>query len=186
MAQPICVGLDRDGTINVDKGYIKNPNDLEPIPGSLESIRLLREKGFDVVILSNQSGIMKNELTPADVDNVNGRLLEMLGSVGCRSINALYYATSNLKDDYYPKHNIGMFERCEKENGISFQNGYFVGDKISDLKAAVKAKATPVLVLTGHGQDALQKLDSYANKDLKKKTKVYDDLKSFVEDLIKT
>lgn len=184
MTKPICIGLDRDGTINVDKGYIKNPDQFEPIPGSLEAIKKLRDNKFDVAILSNQSGIMKNELTPADVDYVNGRMLELLGSAGCGSINALYYATSSLKEDYYAKPNTGMFERCEKENGLNI--GYYVGDKISDLKAAIKAKAKPVLVLTGHGRDTLKQLESYANKDLKKKTAVYENLSAFVDDLIKT
>ena len=51
------VGLDRDGVINVDKGhYLTDPDDWEPIPGSLEAIRMIRVKGYKVVILTNQGG----------------------------------------------------------------------------------------------------------------------------------
>jgi len=178
------IGLDRDGTINVDKGYIKSPADFQPISGSLDAIKRLREHGYDVVILSNQHGITENIITPADVDIVNNEMLLQLGQVGCESINALYYSTSNLKNDYYAKPNIGMFERAEKEIGVDFKRGYFVGDKISDLKAAVNAKARPVLVLTGHGKETEEKLNSYANKELKKKTQIFNNLQDFVDTLV--
>jgi len=59
----------------------------------------------------------------------------------------------------------------------------YVGDKISDLKAAVKAKAKPVLVKTGYGAETLEKLNSFANKDLKKQTEVYENLLEFAESL---
>lgn len=184
MSKPVVVGLDRDGTINVDKGYIKRPEDFEAIPGSLQAIKLLRDRGYDVVILSNQAGISQGIMSSVEVDSVNYEMLVQLGKIGCRSINALFYSTSNLKDDPYAKPNTGMFERAENETGVNFKNGYFVGDKITDLKAAVKAKAMPVLVLTGHGQETLKKLDSYANKDLKKQTKIYDNLLAFVNTLV--
>jgi D-glycero-D-manno-heptose 1,7-bisphosphate phosphatase len=178
------IGLDRDGTINKDiETYVTHPRDFEPIPGSLEAVRMLRDKGYDVVILTNQAGIMKNIMSPVDVDHVHTYMLELLGQVGCRSINGLYYATTNLKEDIYAKPNIGMFQRAEKEIGVDFSTGYYVGDKITDLKAAVKAKARPVLVKTGYGEETLKKLDTFANKDLKRKTKVYENLYEFAESL---
>jgi D-glycero-D-manno-heptose 1,7-bisphosphate phosphatase len=178
------IGLDRDGVINVNKeDYVKHPREFEPIPGSLEAIKMIRDKGYDVVILTNQAGIMKELMSPEDVDIVHAYMLELLGSIGCRSINGLYYATTNLKDDIYAKPNIGMFRRAEKEIGVNFANGVFVGDKISDLKAAQKAKARPVLVKTGHGEETLEKLKTFANKDLKKETEVFSNLLEFAESL---
>src|SRR6056300_1159530 len=116
---PPVIGLDRDGTINKDIGtYVKTPKEFEPIPGSLEAIKLIRDKGYDVVILTNQAGIMKQEMTPEDVDIVHSHMLTLLGQIGCKSINGLYYSTTNLKDDIYAKPNIGMFRRAEKEIGV--------------------------------------------------------------------
>lgn len=178
------IGLDRDGTINKDIGtYVTHPRDFEPIDGSLEAIKLIRDKGYDVVILTNQAGIMKNIMTPIDVDVVHNYMLQLLGNIGCRSINGLFYSTTNLKDDIYAKPNIGMFQRAEKEIGVDFSKGYYVGDKITDLKAANKIKAQPVLVKTGYGVETLKKLDTFANKDLKKKTRVFENLYSFAETL---
>lgn len=183
MTAPV-IGLDRDGTINKDIGtYVTHPRDFEPIEGSLEAIKIMRDKGYDVVILTNQAGIMKNIMTPVDVDVVHNHMLQLLGNIGCTSINGLYYSTTNLKEDVYAKPNIGMFQRAEKEIGVNFSKGYYVGDKITDLKAAVKAKARPVLVKTGYGEETEKKLNTFAQKDLKRKTKVYNNLYEFAESL---
>jgi HAD superfamily hydrolase (TIGR01662 family) len=179
----ITVGLDRDGTINEDVGYIRDPNNFVPISKSLEAVAMLRAKGYNIVILTNQAGIMKGVLTPDNVESVNARMLEMLGKAGCSSIDGIYYSTTNLKEDIYAKPNVGMFKRAEKELGVKFKGGAFVGDKISDLKAADRIGAIPVLVKTGHGEDTLKELERYAHRDLKRKTMVFDNLWAFAETL---
>jgi len=179
----ITIGLDRDGTINEDRGYISHPDGFVPIVGSLEAVAQIRAKGYNIVILTNQAGISKGLLTQQDVESVNHRMLELLGQAGCPSIDGIYYSTTNLKDDMFAKPNIGMFRRAEEEQGVKFKGGAFVGDKISDLKAAEKIGATPVLVKTGHGADTLKELDRYAHRDLKKKTMIFDDLWSFANAL---
>jgi D-glycero-D-manno-heptose 1,7-bisphosphate phosphatase len=179
----ITIGLDRDGTINQDAGYIRDPNKFVPIPQSLEAVAMLRAKGYNIVILTNQSGIMKGILTLADVENVNARMLELLGKAGCSSIDGIYYSTTNLKEDIYAKPNTGMFKRAETELGVKFKGGAFVGDKISDLKAAEKAGAIPVLVKTGYGEDTLKELERYAHRELKRKTMIFDNLWAFAESL---
>jgi histidinol phosphatase-like enzyme len=74
-----------------------------------------------------------------------------------------------------------MFKRCEDEiKYIKFNKGYFVGDKMSDLKAAFKVGAVPVLVRTGHGEETIKELNKFTNQKIKKKTIVFDDLSSFV------
>ena len=84
----------------------------------------------------------------------------------------------------YAKPNVGMFKRCEKEiPDIKFKEGYYVGDKIKDLKAAMNIGAKPILVRTGYGRQTEEELERYSNKDLKRRTKIYDDLAQFVESL---
>jgi len=112
-------------------------------------------------------------------------MLDLLGQAGCPSIDAIYYSTTNLKDDEYAKPNTGMFKRCEKENkhkNIKFNQGYFVGDKISDLKAAMKIGAKPVLVRTGHGAETEALINKrFTYQKIKKKTIVFDDLSQFAD-----
>jgi D-glycero-D-manno-heptose 1,7-bisphosphate phosphatase len=175
------VGLDRDGTIIQDMGiYITSPNQVTPIPGSLEAIKELRLKGHRLVIITNQGGISKGLQTTQQVDDVHTHLLNLFGQNGISSIDGLYYSTSSMKEDIFAKPNIGMFNRAKDELKVDWKKGWYVGDKISDLKAADKAGAKPVLVLTGHGQETLKKLDTYANRDLKKKTLVFNNLLEFV------
>lgn len=179
------VGLDRDGVLNKDLGtYCYRPEDLEPIEGSMEAVSNLRRKGYKIVIITDQGGIEKGLFTQEDVDNTNMRLMELLGQAGCLSIDALYYSASSRKDDPFAKPNTGMFKRCEKEHkDIKFKEGYYVGDKIKDLKAAMNIGARPVLVRTGYGLETEKELNKFTYRELKRKTLVFDDLASFVESL---
>ena len=118
------------------------------------------------------------------IDIVNNHMLQMLGEIGCQSINGLYYSTTPFKDDPYRKPNTGMFKRASAEIGVDWTNGVYVGDKITDLKAAYKAKAKPILVRTGYGVETEKKLNTFANKDLKKRTEIYDNLSQFAHSLV--
>jgi len=179
------IGLDRDGVLNVDLGtYVTNPMMFEPIPGSLEAVALLRSKGHRIAVITNQGGIEKGIMAPSDVDAVNNKMLELLGQVGCPSIDAIYYSASSRKNDMYAKPNTGMFKRCEKEHPyIKFSKGFFVGDKISDLKAAYKMGAKPILVRTGYGLETEKQLNKHAYKQIKKQTLVFDNLWEFAQAL---
>jgi D-glycero-D-manno-heptose 1,7-bisphosphate phosphatase len=180
----ITIGLDRDGTINQDMGTaVTHPSQFIPIPNSLEAVALMRRKGYNIAILTNQAGISRGEMTVEEVDQVHQYMLELLGKAGCSSIDGIYYSTTNLKQDVYAKPNVGMFKRAEEEQRIKFKGGAYVGDKISDLKAAEKIKAVPVLVKTGHGVDTIIKLNTFANRDLKKKTQIFENLWQFADSL---
>lgn len=180
----ITIGLDRDGTINKDLGtYVVHPDQFDPIPKSLEAVALIRQKGYNVVIITNQAGISQGIMTSDDVDRVHQRMLEMLGQAGCRSIDGIYYSTTKDKSDPYAKPNIGMFKEAEKNHKLKFYGGAYVGDKIIDLKAASKIGAMPVLVKTGYGEETLLKLNTFANRKLKKKTQIFDNLWDFANSL---
>ena len=181
---PKCViGLDRDGVINVDRGtYTWKGTDFEPIEGSLEAVAKLRKLGHKIAIITNQGGIEHGLFTEQDVDALHTYMLELLGKAGCPSIDAIYYSASSHKSDMYAKPNTGMFKRCQKEfPHIKFNKGYYVGDKLSDLKAAHKIGAKPVLVRTGYGLETEKSLSKFSYRDIKKKTIIFDDLSSFAD-----
>jgi len=182
------VGLDRDGVINLDKGhYITDPTDFEPYPESLAAIRMLRMKGYKVVILTNQGGITKGLQTKEQVDAVHQRMFEIFGTAGIFTIDGLFYSESSLKEDYYSKPNLGMFHRTEKEifgGKVRFKDkGFYVGDKMTDLKAAERIGATPILVRTGHGVATEKDLQKFSKEKLRKKTKVFENLLQFAQRL---
>jgi len=181
VAPKVVVGLDRDGVINVDRGtYTYRPEDFEPIPGSLEAVAKIRQLGHKIAIITNQAGIGKGLYTPEDVDKTHDYMFKLLGEAGCASIDAIYYSETNLRNDIFAKPNTGMFKKCEEENPyIKFKKGFFVGDKISDLKAAHRIGAKPILVRTGHGEETIKELNKFSNRDLKKRVSIFNDLKEF-------
>ena len=182
------VGLDRDGVINVNRDhYITDPDDFEVYPESLAAIHKLRIKGYKVVILTNQGGVIKGLQTHEQVEAVHQRMFQIFGNAGIYSVDGLFYSESSLKEDCYAKPNIGMFHRAEKEifgGKTRFKDkGFYVGDKMSDLKAAERIGATPILVRTGHGIATEEELKKFSKEKLRKKTKVFDNLLQFVERL---
>lgn len=179
------VGLDRDGVINRDLGtYCFRAEDFDPIEGSLDAVATLRRKGYKIVIITDQGGIEKGLYSQQDVDTLHEHMLKLFGEAGCFSIDAIYYSASSRKEDPFAKPNTGMFKRCEKEfKDIRFKEGYYVGDKIKDLKAAANVGAKPVLVRTGYGLETEKELNRYAHRDLKRKTLIFDTLAEFVESL---
>jgi D-glycero-D-manno-heptose 1,7-bisphosphate phosphatase len=178
------IGLDRDGTINRDIGtHVTKPSEFQPIAGSLEAVAMIRDKGYNIVILTNQAGIMKGIMTPEDVEEIHMHMLELLGQAGCKSIDGIYYSTTNLKEDIYAKPNVGMFKKAENDLRLKFKGGYYVGDKISDLKAADKIHSTPVLVKTGYGEETIEKLNTFANRDLRRRTQIFNNLWDFADSL---
>ena len=177
--------LNQSGTINEDLGtYVTNRKDFRPIENSLQAIAMIRNKGHKIAIITNQGGIAKGAMTQEDVDNVHSYMFDLLGQAGCPSIDALYYSSSSHKDDEFAKPNVGMFKRCEKENPhIKFKQGFYVGDKLSDLKAAVKVGARPILVRTGYGSKTEKELQKFTYQKLKKQTYIFNNLWEFAQAL---
>lgn len=179
------IGLDRDGVINRDLGtYCYKVEDFDPIPGSIDAISTLRRKGYKIVIITDQGGIEKGIYSMEDVEKVHEHMFELLGAAGCFSIDALYYSASSRKQDPFAKPNTGMFKRCEAEHkDIKFKEGYYVGDKMKDLKAAMNMGAKPVLVRTGYGLETEKELQKFTYRKIKARTLVFDNLEQFVESL---
>jgi histidinol-phosphate phosphatase family protein len=76
--------LDRDGTIMRDANYVRDPNDVELLPGAAAAIARLNARDIPVVVVTNQSGIARGSLTVADYERVRRRLDELLAAAGAR------------------------------------------------------------------------------------------------------
>lgn len=81
--------LDRDGTIIRDAAYVRDPKDVELLPGAADAVKLLNERGVPVIVVTNQSGIARGYLGHDDYELVRRRLDELLVAKGAR-IDATY------------------------------------------------------------------------------------------------
>ena len=82
--------IDRDGTIIVDRVYLRDPDGIEFAPGAIEGLRLLRDAGFALVLITNQSGIARGLFDAATLERIHDRLVSMLAADGLR-LEAIYF-----------------------------------------------------------------------------------------------
>lgn len=135
--------LDRDGVINVDRGYAYRPEQLELTPTAAEGIRLLNEAGLLVVVVTNQSGVARGLYTCAQVDALHDHLRQVLATQGAR-IDAFYYAPYHPDGSVEPfrcehhdrKPGSGMLLRAIEDWAIDPAGSFLIGDQPRDLAAA--------------------------------------------------
>jgi D-glycero-D-manno-heptose 1,7-bisphosphate phosphatase len=148
-----AVFLDRDGTLNVDKGYLYLWEDWEWLPGAMEALRLLSVAGYSLVVVTNQSGVARRLYTEKDVMSLHAKVNEDLEKSGLK-IEAFYYCPHH-PDLTGPcncrKPSPEMILAAAKDLGLDLSRSFLVGDKLSDILAAKAAKVNPILVRTGYG-----------------------------------
>ena len=155
--------LDRDGVINEDsEEFIKSPSEWKPLPGAMGAISRANQLGFQVVVVSNQSGLGRGLFSIEALNQIHNRMLsEVIRHGG--SISAIFFCP-HLPDEACRcrKPKTGLFESIEKRLCTKLDQAFFVGDRLSDMKAAQKIGALPMLVKTGHGQKTLEELKNRA------------------------
>lgn len=148
-----AVFLDRDGTLNVDKGYVHRIEDWEWIPGAIDAIAALKKAGFLVIVVTNQAGIARGYYDEADVINLHARINEELKGHGA-VIDGFYYCR------HHPEFGIvckcrkpmpGLIYEASRNLDIDLGRSWLVGDKASDIQAGLAAGVKSILVLTGYG-----------------------------------
>ena len=153
-----AVFLDRDGTINIDHGYLHKPEEVVLITGAAEAIRRLNELGVKVIIITNQSGVGRGYFREEDVRKVNIRLEALLSLEGAH-IDGIYYCIHRPDEACScRKPNGDLVVRAAGEHGVELSRSFVVGDKASDVELAWRCGARGVLVMTGLGPGELAKM----------------------------
>ena len=153
--------LDRDGVINEDSDeYIKSEAEWHPIPGSLEAIVRLNHAGYTVAVATNQSGIARGYYNVATLSAMHRKMDELLASLGGR-VDAVFFCPHGPKEGCdCRKPAPGLLRQIGERYQHDMKGVKFIGDSISDMKAAVAIKAQPVLVKTGKGEQTIEQLQS--------------------------
>lgn len=146
-----AIFLDRDGTINHDSGYIKDPSNVILLSGVSEGIKKLKDEyGFKAIVISNQAGVSKGIMTSGDVDSVNDRINHLLKQNGT-AIDAFYYCPFHPDFDPPEKSNCRkpspvMIVQAAAEHEIDLSKSYMIGDKSSDIECGINAGVKTVLI----------------------------------------
>jgi D-glycero-D-manno-heptose 1,7-bisphosphate phosphatase len=144
--------LDRDGTIIVDKVYLKDPNGIDFAPGALEGMRLLRDAGFALVLITNQSGIARGYFDEGTLTAVHDRLEAMLAAEGL-ALAAIEYCPHGPNDGCAcRKPEPGMIRAAMKKLGFGPDRAVMIGDSDADMGAA-EAAGLPGIRIRPDGAD---------------------------------
>lgn len=150
--------LDRDGVIVVEKDYLRDPDAVELVPGAATALRRAREAGFQLIGVSNQSGLGRGRFGPAEFGAVMTRLDELLAAAGC-PLDGFFYCP-HAPDDGCAcrKPGTGLLAEARRAFAWDPVRSWVIGDKVSDVDLARAAGLRGILVLTGHGAVEVDRL----------------------------
>ena len=140
-----CVFLDRDGVLNEERGaYTYKTDDFIVANGVPEALRLLKDMGYLLVVVTNQGGIAKGLFTKADLFDCHQKLQTACGNL----IDALYYAPSHpaISASLSRKPDSLMLERAIARYNIDSTQSWLVGDQKRDIEAAQKVGVPAIFV----------------------------------------
>jgi len=148
--------LDRDGVINVDSpDYIKCAGEFHFIPGSAEAIALLNERGFDVIIITNQSGVGRKIFTHQALAEIFDKMKKRVAHEG-GGIKDIFFCPHTPEDGCSCRKPLpGLILQAIKKYGIDPLRSCMVGDSVKDIESARNAGCGyALLVRTGNGKSA--------------------------------
>lgn len=155
--------LDRDGTLNVERQYLADPEELELLPGVIEGLRYLRDLGLGLVVVTNQSGVARGYFDSERVDQVHWRLKRLLQGYGI-SLDALYFCPHAPGDGCScRKPATGLVEQAAGELSFDPAHCFVIGDQLADVQLGKALGAVTFLVTTGYG--AQTRANPEANAD---------------------
>ncbi|HDU8625575.1 D-glycero-beta-D-manno-heptose 1,7-bisphosphate 7-phosphatase [Morganella morganii subsp. morganii] len=152
-----AVFLDRDGTINVDTGYLHEIDDFQFIENAIEAMQAIKQMGYALIIVTNQSGIARGMFTEDQFMHLTEWMDWSLADRGV-DLDGIYYCPHHPEgtvEEFRQECNCrkpapGMLLDAQKFLKIDMSNSYMVGDKLDDMLAGRAAEVgTTVLVRTG-------------------------------------
>jgi len=148
-----CVLLDRDGTIVFERGYIRDPDEIELLPGAAAALRRLAKSGLALAVVTNQSAVGRGLLTEERLAEIHQRLRDLLAMEEV-ALAGIYFCPHVPEDGCAcRKPETGLFDRASRELGFRPSESFVIGDKECDVELGRRAGATTVLVRTGYGDE---------------------------------
>jgi histidinol-phosphate phosphatase family protein len=159
--------IDRDGVINKDLWrYVEHWGEFEFLPGVLDALRILTEKGYSILIISNQAGIGDGVYTKEALDDINLNFERVVAESGGKIADMFYCLHGKKEGCTCRKPEIGLFKAAEKKWDFDKKETYFIGDKMTDIQAGHRYGIKTALVKTGYGLKEKDLLEASEKPDI--------------------
>jgi D-glycero-D-manno-heptose 1,7-bisphosphate phosphatase len=153
-----AVFMDRDGTINEQRGYINHISRFALVPGTAEAIRLLNRHRYLAIIVSNQSGVARGYFPLQLVEDVHSHMRELLKKENA-VIDGIFFCPhyrTGVVSEYTVdcdcrKPRTGLIKSACETFDIDMTNSYVIGDRCTDIELAERSNLRGILVKTGYG-----------------------------------
>lgn len=139
--------LDRDNTINYDPGYLADPEQVRILPFVIEGLKLLKNHGFEFIIITNQSGIGRGYFTEEDMHKVNKRILELLRAYEIH-IKDIFFCPHTEEDQCNcRKPKPGLIQQALNQyKDIDLNQSWIIGDSLRDILSAEPYNIKGILI----------------------------------------
>jgi D,D-heptose 1,7-bisphosphate phosphatase len=148
-----AIFFDRDNTLIEDPGYVNHPDQVKLLPGAAQSLVQLKQLGYKLVVVSNQSGVARGILTEKVLQDIHHRLKQLLALEGAY-LDAIYYCPYHpegavekyRRDSELRKPNPGMLLLAAERIGIDLAQSWMIGNSYDDIAAGRCAGCRTILV----------------------------------------
>ena len=150
--------VDRDGTLIREVGYLSRLDQIEVLPLVPEAIRLLRQQGLKVAVITNQSAVARGFITEDGLLQIHREMEALLAKHGA-FLDGIYYCPHHPAEGIEPyriacgcrKPNVGLAKQAAAELHLDFTRSYVVGDQSSDMELAARIGARGILIRVESG-----------------------------------
>ena len=138
--------LDRDGTIVIDRGYLSEPDGLEFLPGAAAGLRDMHQRGYRLLVITNQSGVGRGLIPLQSLLAMNERLMRMMQQIDA-PLERIYFCPHR-PDEYCEcrKPQLKLLTAAATELGFEPKRAVVIGDRSSDVEFGRRAGAATLLI----------------------------------------
>jgi len=155
-----AVFLDRDGTIIHEKNYLRKIKEVKLLGGSARALRMLKDAGFKLIVVTNQSGVARGYLNIKKLKEIHRFLQKLLRKKGVK-LDAIYFCPHGADSRCLcRKPKLGMVNKAKKRFNLDLRRSFAVGDHTKDFLLGQNMGGKGIFLLTGHGKRELKKIHS--------------------------
>lgn len=138
--------FDRDGTLIIDKVYLNDPDQIEYLPGAFEALRLFRDAGYQLIVVTNQSGVARGIVSIENLEMIHKRMTDEFARHGV-FFAGFYYAPFSVESQHFMrKPNPGMLLAGAEDHQADLKLSWMIGDRATDVEAGHHAGCRSILL----------------------------------------